>query len=63
MEVLKLASDLSRRLASETEGAATLTEITEKVQLTAGGIRVGLKISLPTSGDGAITINKAESQR
>jgi len=54
MEAFKLASDLSRRLASETEGAATLTEITERVQLMDRGIRVGLKISLPTLGDGAI---------
>ena len=51
MDVLKLAEDLSLRLASETEGADTLTEITETVQLTAGGIRVGLKISLPKVGD------------
>jgi DNA invertase Pin-like site-specific DNA recombinase len=51
MDVLKLAEDLSRRLASETEGAETLTEISVKVQLTAGGIRVGLKISFPYVGD------------
>jgi len=51
MDVLKLAENLSLRLASETEGADTLTEITETVQLTAGGIRVGLKISLPKVGD------------
>jgi len=51
MDVLKLAENLSLRLARETEGADTLTEITETVQLTAGGIRVGLKISLPKVGD------------
>jgi hypothetical protein len=51
MDVLKLAEDLGRRSVSETEGADTLTEITDRVQLTAGGIRVGLKISLPNVGD------------
>jgi len=53
MEVLKLAEDLSRRLISETEGADTLTKVIEKVQLTAGGIRVGLKIPMPNTGDGS----------
>jgi len=53
MEVFKFASDLSGRLANETEGAATLTEITEKVQLSAGGIRIRLRISLPTLSDRA----------
>jgi len=51
MDVLKLADDLSRRLASEAAGAEALTEITDKVQLTAGGLRVGLKISLPNVAD------------
>jgi site-specific DNA recombinase len=50
-EVLKLASELSRRLSSETEKAATLIEVAEKAQLTAGGIRVGLKILLRKNGD------------
>ena len=52
-EVLKVASELSRRLSSETEKAATLIEIVEKAQLTAGGIRVDLGISLPNNGDEA----------
>lgn len=51
MDVLKLAEVLSRRLTSETGGADTLTEITDKVQLTAGGLRVGLKISVPKIGN------------
>jgi hypothetical protein len=48
MDVLKLASDLSLRLASETESA--LTDMTGKVQLTANSFRVDLKISLPQVG-------------
>ena len=48
MDVLKLASDLSLRLASETESA--LTDMTRKVQLTANSMRVDLKISLPQVG-------------
>lgn len=38
-------------MTSETEGAETLTEISDRVQLTAGGLRVGLKISVPNVGD------------
>ena len=50
-EVLKLASESSRRLSSETERAATLIEIVEKAQLTAGGIRLDFGISLPSGAD------------
>jgi hypothetical protein len=40
-------------LLSETEGAATLLELIEKANLTAGGIRLSLKIPLPSGADEA----------
>lgn len=50
-EVLNLTSKLSRRLSSETEAAAALAEIVEKVQLSAGGIQVHLGVALRGNDD------------
>jgi site-specific DNA recombinase len=47
-QIFELASDWSRRLVSETEWTVALSEVVERVELTAGGIRVGLKLVLPS---------------
>lgn len=44
-QVFELASACGRRLLSETEGVASLSELIERIDLTATGIRVGLSIS------------------
>jgi hypothetical protein len=46
-EVFELAADRSRRLRSETQRVDTLKELIENVQLTPGGIRIGITIPLP----------------
>jgi len=46
-QVFELAADWSRRLLSETEGPAALSELVEKVELIASGIRVSFQIPLP----------------
>jgi hypothetical protein len=52
-EVFRLASELSRRLSSETERAAALIEIVEKVHLANDSVRVRFNIPLPKNGDDA----------
>src|ERR1700687_5968565 len=47
-QIFELASDWSRRLVSETESTVALSEVVERVELTVGGIRVGLKLVLPS---------------
>src|SRR5262249_38062954 len=51
-ELFKIASELSRRLSSETERAAALIEIVEKVRLAKGSVRVSFKIPLPKDDEG-----------
>src|ERR1700730_9815027 len=53
-QIFELASDWSRRLVSETESTVALSEVVERVELTVGGIRVGLKLVL-TSRAGETT--------
>src|SRR5215472_9803508 len=52
-EVFKIASELSRRLSFETEGAAALIDIVEKVRLARDSVRVDFKIPLPKDDDEA----------
>jgi len=52
-EVFKLASELSRRLSFETERAAALIEIVEKVRLAKDSVRVSFKIPLPKDDEEA----------
>jgi len=47
-QIFELASDWSRRLVSETESTVALSEVVERVELTVGGIRVALKLVLPS---------------
>jgi site-specific DNA recombinase len=55
----ELAYDYSRRLLSETEGTATLIDLIEKVELRAGGIRLAIKIPLPSAaGDASLDVLK-----
>jgi hypothetical protein len=51
-QIFELASDWSRRLVSETESTVALSEVVERVELTVGGIRVGLKLALPSRDGG-----------
>jgi DNA invertase Pin-like site-specific DNA recombinase len=52
-EVFRLASELSRRLSLETERAAALVEIVEKVRLAKDSVGVGFKIPLPKDDEEA----------
>jgi DNA invertase Pin-like site-specific DNA recombinase len=45
--IFEMTSACNGRLLAETESAATLVEVIERVQLTAEGIRIVLKISVP----------------
>jgi site-specific DNA recombinase len=50
-QVFEAASDWSKRLASEAESPAALTELLEGVGVTKEGIRVALKVPVPASWD------------
>jgi hypothetical protein len=59
-QVFELAADWSRRLLSETEGLAALSELVEKVELIASGIRVNFQVPLPIgAGETAAKILRA----
>jgi hypothetical protein len=45
--IFEMTAACSGRLLAETESAAALVEVIERVQLTAAGIRIVLKISIP----------------
>jgi len=49
-QILALASNWRRRLLSETEAPAAIGELVASVQLTDKGIRIALKVPIPSSG-------------
>jgi DNA invertase Pin-like site-specific DNA recombinase len=51
-QVVAIASDWRQRLLSETEAPAAISELIASVQLTDKGIRIALKVRIPSSNEG-----------
>jgi hypothetical protein len=50
-QILAIASDWRQRLLSETEAPAAIGELIASVQLTDKGIRIALKVPIPSSSE------------